>query len=293
MPLSSTIVGRAVGAREVLVTTRACLAYAAGTNDATPCYWAEDAEGGIIAPPMWGVTLDWPLRPDLTTVTGLAPAETARGVHATQDMTFHRPVRPGDRLRVRGTVVQVTARRAGAYLVTRYDTEDEWDAPVLTTYYGSVLRGVQVSGDDRTDDAPPPLPAMPPMNGTPLWAEEFAVLRSAPHIYTECADIYNPIHTERTAALAAGLPDIIVHGTLTLAYAVSRLIQRSATDDPTRLLRVSCGFGGIVIPGTTIRVECEQSIVTPGGHVVAFRVRAADGAPAIRQGIALFGPPSG
>ena len=39
----------------------------------------------------------------------------------------------------------------------------------------------------------------------------------AAHVYTECARIWNPIHTDTAVTAKAGLPGIILHGTATLA----------------------------------------------------------------------------
>jgi acyl dehydratase len=40
-------------------------------------------------------------------------------------------------------------------------------------------------------------------------------------VYTECSRIWNPIHTNPAVATRAGLPRPILHGTATLAMAVS------------------------------------------------------------------------
>src|SRR5262245_2692790 len=256
MPISSGVVGAAVGERTVQVTARATMAYAAGTDDLNARYMDDARVGGVVAPPMFAVTLDWQLRRALLDALALAPEESVRGVHATQDMTFHRPIRPGDTLTTRGTVVQLEARPPGAYLVARYDTTDGDSAPVCTVYYGMIFRGVGVSGPERTLDAPPPLPARPE-GRSPIWRLPLVVAPQAPHVYSACAGIYNPIHTERAVALAVGLPDIVIHGTLTLAYAARELLDRDAGGDPAAVARLACRFSGMVLPGTTINVSLD------------------------------------
>ena len=289
MPLNLSVVGERVGERTVRVTTRMCMAYAAGTDELNDRYFDDTRPGGVVAPPLFGVSLDWALRDALTAATGLAAHESVRGVHATQDMLFHRPIRAGDELTVRGTVVQAEGRSPGAYLVTRYDTSDAGGRPVLTVYYGSLFRGVGVTGQPRSFDAPPPLPPRGKWT-QPLWEVEVAVPRHAAHVYSECAEIYNPIHTERSVALAAGLPDIIVHGTLTLAWAARELLNREAGAEPARLRRIACRFGGMVIPGTPVRVRLDGAMETDAGRALFFGVEAAHGAPAIRDGVALISP---
>jgi acyl dehydratase len=287
MPLELAIVGKVAGERTLTVTTRDCLAYAAGTDDLNERYLDDARPGGIVAPPLFGVALDWALRPALASIMNMTPEEARQGVHATQDMQFHRPIRPGDTLTVRGMVVQAEARSTGAYLITRYQTVDSAGAPVLTVYYGSLFRGVSVAGTPRTDDAPLPLPAPPP-TAAPSWAAPITVSRTAPHVYTECADIYNPIHTERAVALAAGLPDIIIHGTLTLAYAARELLNREAGGAPERLRRIACRFTGMVLPGSIISVLLDAAGETDEGRYLFFSVLAESGAPAIKGGVALI-----
>lgn len=287
MPLDCAVVGRPAGERTHAVTVRQCLAYAAGTDDLNPRYLDDARPGGVIAPPLFGVRLDWPLRPALTAISSLTRGEAARGVHATHDMRFHRPILPGDQLTVRGLVVQAEMRPPGAFLVVRYTTVDAAGDPVLTVYYGSLFRGVGITGEPHAIDEPPPLPTSRSGAGTD-WQAEVAVAPHAAHVYTECADIYNPIHTERAAALGAGLPDIIIHGTLTLAYAVRELVDREAAGDGARLRRVACRFSGMVLPGTTIRVQADAGAQAHGARDVGFSVLDAEGKPAIRDGVAVI-----
>ena len=83
-------------------------------------------------------------------------------------------------------------------------------------------------------------------------------------------------------ALAAGLPDIILHGTATWALAGLTLLRRYAGDDVGALKRITGRFSGMVIPGETIEVRHSRA---PSG-AVAFEVRTESGSTAISQGLA-------
>ena len=93
------------------------------------------------------------------------------------------------------------------------------------------------------------------LNGADSNRVEIFVSREMPHVYTECARIWNPIHTEREVALRAGLPDIILHGTATWALAGRELLSAYGDRDPARLKRLYGRFTAMVIPGTSIVVE--------------------------------------
>jgi acyl dehydratase len=101
----------------------------------------------------------------------------------------------------------------------------------VTSYSSTIYRGVPVEGPDIQIDTAPALPV--PSSSSALSHQlAIPVARAAPHVYTECAQIWNPIHTERRVALEVGLPDIILHGTATWALAASQLINRCADGEP-------------------------------------------------------------
>src|SRR5207245_613855 len=77
----------------------------------------------------------------------------------------------------------------------------------------------------------------------------------AADVYTECARIWNPVHTDAAVAAAAGLPAIILHGTATLAMAVSRIVMAEAGGDPERIAEVYGRFGGMVLMPSDVMVR--------------------------------------
>jgi acyl dehydratase len=111
-----------------------------------------------------------------------------------------------------------------------------------------------------------------------------AVPANLAHVYTECARIWNPIHTDRAVALAAGLPDIILHGTATLALAVSAVLRHERGGPALPVARITCRFAGMVRLPSTLRVEGWAEAANPEGRVIRFQALAADGRPAVRDG---------
>ena len=101
----------------------------------------------------------------------------------------------------------------------------------------------------------------------------------AAHTYTECAHIWNPIHTDKAVALAAGLPDIILHGTATLALAVSEIVNLYADGDPTRVTRLGGRFAAMVLMPSTITLQSHQQ-----GKIISYQVLNETGQTAISGG---------
>jgi acyl dehydratase len=283
MPIPSDLVGRKGEPIEHTVDARWTMAYAASLGETGPAYFDTAARPDVLAHPVFPVCFEWPVflsGRHLPTQEVLAPAERVRGVHATHDLQLHRPVRAGMEVATQATIVRVEARRPGAYQVIRLDSIDREGRPVCTTWYGTLYRGVAVEGGDRVlEEAEPELPA----HGEVGVLAEVAVPVSAgaAHVYTECARIWNPIHTDAAVAAAAGLPAIILHGTATLALGVSRVVAAALGGDPECVARVAGRFTGMVrVPGSlTVRI-CE-----PTDGRVRFDVRNEAGETVVRDGL--------
>lgn len=263
------------------------MAYAAALGDSLPAYFDTLRPAQFVAHPMFPVCFEWPLivaMRHLFRTSSLTDQEAMRGVHATHDLLIHRLIRPPEALSTRLKIVGVETRKPGAYQLTRLDTVDARGASVCTSLYGTIYRGVAVEGPDCPTDAQMPPPASADASATLRSEIKIPVPAGMAHIYTECARIFNPIHTDAAVARAAGLPAIILHGTATLALAVSSVVEAFAQSDPTRVSRTACRFGAMVtMPSTlTLRIFAtrEQAPVAN----IFFEVLNSEGKLAIRDG---------
>ena len=295
MPLDSSLVGTASEVVATDVDVAWTMAYAAGLGDALSCYLDTTREDGIVAHPMFSVAIEWRAMIQIIQVlseSGFPRAEMLRRVHATDEVIVHRPIRPPERLFTRATLAGIERRKAGAYQLTRFDTVDEKGAPVCTTWYGNLYRGVDVAGPDRP---PPDAPAaLAPSGNAAATHASFAIPISplAAHIYGACGRLGNPvnIHTDMATAKKAGLPGTILHGTASLAMAVSRAIAAEADGDPARVARIHARFGAMVLMPSAIEVQIFAREPSADGKTVFFEVLSADGGRAIRDGfVALRG----
>ena len=297
MPVNADLVGASTSVHRHDVDARWTMAYSASLGDTGPCYL--DTTGEVVAHPLFTIAPEWAVQcegRDQLVAGGLTPDEQLRSVHATHDCHLHRLVRPGDRLDTRATLVLAEMRRPGAYLTTRLDTTDAAGAPVATTYQASLYRGVGIEGGDRTHVLPPPTPTAakkgagadraPPAAEIPV-----RVPANLAHVYTECARIWNPIHTDVGVARRMGLPDVILQGSATLALAVSRIVEYAAGGDPRTVRRLGGMFRGMVLMPSEIRVRVLADEPSgEGGRLVAWEVRNAEDRPVITEGFVVFGP---
>jgi len=263
------------------------MAYAAALDDLMPCYMDTRAANNFLAHPMFPVCIDWPVVVAMgqrLQGKGMMPDEFRRGVHATHDVTIHRPIRPPEKLTTRATVVAIERRKPGAYQVTRLETTDESGSPVCTSMYGSIYRGVEVDGDDEPLTTKADLPRARELPRQPRTEAKVHVAGGLAHIYTECAQIWNPIHTDIKVARDAGLPELILHGTATLALAVSSLVHSEAEGDPSRVARIAGRFSGMVLMPSDITVRTLARERFDGADIVHFDVLTQNGEPAISNG---------
>jgi acyl dehydratase len=287
MPLNSSTVGASAEPIVHDVDERWLMSYAAGLGDTLPCYLDTLRSGGIVAHPLFPVCIEWPAVLGMrgsASASGLTQDEAVRSVHATHDLLIHRGVRPGDRLTTRATIVGVERRKPGAFQVMKLDTVDAAGKPVCTTWQGGLFRDVDVTGEDRF---PTDAPAAPRAVEVAAARAEIKVPIStlAAHVYTECARIWNPVHTDIAVAKRAGLPDLILHGTATLALAVSRVLELEAGNEPERVRRIAGRFSAMVLMPSTITVRILAREPSPDGDIVRFEVRNAEGKLAVQNGL--------
>lgn len=286
VPIRVATLGAELGVHTTDVTKRITMAYAAGIGACDARYLDDARPGGVVAPPGFIVSLEWPVfeAPDYLAAIGRNSGTIFLAfVHGYQDSRFYRPIRPGDRLRTAGRLTSVRSTGAGTLVTCRLSTVSAMDGiPVAESWFGSMYRGTPLLGDEREIEVVPALRPDAGLTSAQPQAFELQIPVGLAHVYTECARIWNPIHTEREAALAQGLPDIILHGTCTWAMALQRLADHFRPDADLPLRRFAARFSRMVIPGRPVRLEFDP----PRERNVAFIVRNADGEIALSHGIA-------
>ena len=286
MAISTSLCGLSLGQRTTTLQTRAMLAYAAGIGDVSPKVF-DDLDSDFMASPALCVALEWPLISDPTVVAQLVadPGERQRAVHQIQDSHFFRPMRAGDRLTTSAMVAGIWRGTAGTRVLSTLRTTDADGLDVVTSHTTAVYRGVEMQGDDRPAAGVPDVPR-PDVEG-PVQTVALAIEAAMPHRYPECSGIRNPIHTERRVAKAAGLPDLVLHGTATWALAGRELVKRLADGDPARLKRLHGRFGALVFPGSTLLLQFRTRRRDDQTEVF-FDVVTPEGEKAIANGFALI-----
>lgn len=288
MKISSKLVGTRLKAYHTDISWRHTMNYAAAVGDSNPCYFDDERDQGIIAPPMFCVAVTWPVveRTWRNLDKGDFPAEIMSTlVHYTEHLVFHRPLTPGDSLTLKGEIVAMLPRKAGTLIVIRIDAFDSNGAPVFTEHNGGLFRGVDCEGEGKGEKTLPPIPSRED-DGSSFWRSQIHINPMQNFIYDGCTNIVFPIHTSKQFAHQVGLPDIILHGTATLALAMRKLINKEAAMNPVRLRALSCRFTGMVLPATDIWVELAGKDVKADNTDLFFTVTNQERQKVISDGFA-------
>lgn len=258
------------------ITDRWLVAYAAAVGDKRFSYFDVERPGGIVAHPVFPACLEWPLVEHGAPGIALSEATLRRGLHVGQEVEFIAPIRSGQRLTTTAELHIAQQRSTATHIATQFHTVDEQGSLLVVTRTHMLYPGVRLSGSAK----PAPDRPVGSADGNDLAPiGEFTVDETNAIIYTECARIFNPIHTDIRVAKAAGLKNTVLHGTETLARAVS-LITSRLPDSPAIIRSLSCRFTGIVTPGARLEVRA-----APLRHrSTHFDVRAADGTTPISNG---------
>lgn len=262
-------------------------AYTTAVGDLRARFFDMRHEAGIVAHPVFPACLEWPLFTGGVAGLEMNEGTLNRGLHVGQQVRWHRPISPGERLRTRADILTLRQRRQAVQLRLGLETVDPEGHPVVSTvmdvlYRDTELVGEPVSADGAVTDAST-------VESGELVPDKqvssFQVDRTNAIIYTECARIWNPVHTEDPAAEAAGLPAPVLHGTETLARAVSAVLDHLEAEGRRIEVRlVSCRFTGMVLPCSTLSVVASDEVAHADGTLLAFAVHSSDGSTVINDG---------
>lgn len=273
--------------------------YAASINDDNDFYFDDQRFKRLVAHPVYCAAVTWPVVEriwEFIEVDNFPIEVLATQVHYSEHIRFFRLPEAGDRLHVNGKIAAILPHRAGTRVVIRFDVTDDNNLPVFTEHIGSIMRGVRCIGG-RGEEALPVIPktgdsgpAAHPQGPDrqqpdgPLWTSEILIDRLRPYIYDGCSNIVFPIHTSVKFALQAGLPDIILQGTATLAFAVRELVNREAGGNPARINFLYARFSGMVIPQTTIKILLKSRKDHAGQILLHFCVLDQQGSYVVKDG---------
>ncbi len=247
--------------------------FAVATKDPCP-----DVQAGAVVPPVALATRIWDAQNAGRSLA--VPAELERsasgGVHGEHDVVLHRPIRPGEELRI--WVEGHGARPAGrnSLVTLRYSMLDADDALVAEQWWTTVYLGITC----EPAGAPAPPHRFPDeARARALGRYTIDVDTDMARRYAEVSGDWSPHHFEVDAARRSGFDRPFLHGLCTMALCGQAAAEVVGGDDPTRLRRIAVRFATPTFLGEPLEVAFYDA----GGGRYAFEATSA-GATVISQG---------
>lgn len=255
-------------------------AYAAAVGDAADDLINLARPGGVVAHPVFVACPEWPIVLAEYPAIDMPLDARRRGLHVEHEIQHHAPIRVGEELVTRARLVTAQMRSIGAFIQAEFETATAAGQRRATTVLSMLYPGVDLRGA-HPRSRPAAAPARSPIDRA---AGEFGVsLLNAP-VYTECARIWNPIHTDRRVADEYRLPAPVLHGTEILARAISILKNDHVGVESGSVTHLECRFVNMVLPGMVLMVGASKVTRDAFGWSVDFDVQIRDGGAAITGG---------
>ena len=265
--------------KEFKVEADRAKAYAAATNDDVPSH-----AGGEIAPPIFAVVPVWEAMGSATAQV-VSPDVLPMVVHGEQDITFHRPIRPGSVLLSKAAPVGVHVKPSGTTVVAKTETRDEGGTLVNEQYFTTFIRGVS-EGDSKGEAAPDHKFPEEVRTGDPVATVTQQIDSDQTFRYSDASGDLMPMHLDEDFARSVGLPGIIIHGLCTMAFTSHAVIKGVCEGDTERLKRLAVRFSRPVLPGQQITTTIWDAGERDGHKVYAFETVNPDGDLVIKDGLA-------
>lgn len=278
MGLNRNLVGKQYPPQDYGVTAEATMKYARAYNEDNPWFFDTTRPGGIIAPPMFGVVMNW-LPIIMVMSDNDLGADLLRLLHGEQDMYFHRTVAPGDIVTSTAKILTIEGKATGESLVLEVRCTNQRGEPVQHMRFTGFIRG-KGKRDKHSED-----PSEEPPSGEPPLRVSQTIDPDQTYRYAQASGDHNPIHVDENMAKMAGLPGIIVHGLCTMAFTSKIMIDYLCEHDPRRLKRLRSRFSRPVLPGQTITTAIWPRPDRDGLKVYAYETDNPDGKAVIKDGI--------
>lgn len=260
------------------VTGDQILLYAQAVDDANAWYLDMGRAGGVIAPPMFGIVpANLLLRKAIA--SGRVPLRLDRTLHGEQDMFFHAPIRPGEKLRTTGEVVSVQRNSAGATITLAIRTVDNAGEARISQLFTLFVRS---SGRRKTG----PTGAGSRAVEAPIFQESQAISTDQIWRYGHASFTEGiAVHEEVEVAQALGYRSVILAGQCTMAFAARALVNGVvAGGDPTKLKRVSVRFAQVVYPEDMVTTQVWS---TANSNIYRFESTNQAGQLVLAEGVAI------
>ncbi|MFX0210638.1 MAG: MaoC/PaaZ C-terminal domain-containing protein [Candidatus Hodarchaeota archaeon] len=272
--LDPKIVGRTYeGSIETVVPERT-MAFAKATNEVNPRYYESD-ENRLAIPPLFPVTmLVDPMKQ--IAMDDTLNLDIFRMVHGEQEIYYHRPLRPWDKIKTKVELNSIDVKEAGDILWAKIAGHSQEEL-VFEMRAGMFFRKPRKGERSKKKEES--------VEREILFSKDMKVTSDQSVRYAAVSGDENPIHVDKDVAMAVGLPDIILHGLCSLAFATQAVVDELAEGDPTKVKQIKVRFSKPVLMDSTLTTEGWLVDEDDTSKTIAFETKNENGEAVLKLGL--------
>ncbi|MBN1499604.1 MAG: MaoC family dehydratase N-terminal domain-containing protein [Spirochaetes bacterium] len=223
-----------------------------------------------VIPPFFIAAVAYPAIKELM-FSKILKANLLRLVHAEQDISVFRNINPDERFNIKAVIDSINTVSAGEIVnIISNVTSSGKNEPLMQSRTSFLIRGQKKPSSGKKNED----------SFESVSEFKVAVPFDQAKKYAEVSGDKNPIHVNRFAAKAAGLPGTILHGMCTLGMVNSVLVRELCRSDYNRYAGISGRFSKYVLPGDVLSIETGRRVK----DFYMFEVKNVSGKPVISNG---------
>jgi acyl dehydratase len=195
-------------------------------------------------------------------------------IHGEQEILYHRPLRPKDKIKTMVELESIDVKESGDILWAKISghAEEELVFEMRTgIFFKKPRKGAKTAKPKLREEI---------SDRKVIVTKQMKVTSDQSVRYAAASGDDNPIHVDKDIAMAVGLPDIILHGLCTLAFATQAIV-----DDPTKVKRIKVRFSKPVFMNDTLTTEGWVQEENETSKVIGFETKNEAGEAVLKLGL--------
>lgn len=276
--LDPNIVGKRYKGQTEIVDPDKIKEYARATNETNSIYYESD-ENRLAVPPLFPIIMLTQPMIDVVTDDTLN-LDISHMVHGEQEILYYRPLKPRDQINIELTLDSIDVKNSGDILWVhiRGIMANELVFEMRSGLFFRKQRktGKKVKERDKK--------VKKTIEREIIISKRMKVVSDQSDRYAAASGDKNPIHLDKEYAISVGLPDRILHGMCTMAFAVQAIVDDITSGDPTKIIRVSTRFTNPVFMNETLITNGWILNETETRKILGFETKNEEGVSVLMNG---------
>lgn len=280
--LNRDYIGRYFYGEAVHVKPEVVKKYAKATNETNEAYF-KDKTSELLIPLIFPVTLDSSMLENMLLQESALNMDFSRMVHGEQEMIFHSPLKAWDLVYPVAQITDIETKPSGETMTIQVNGKVKGK----TAFTMNIKLFVRAKGGSKSDKKVEEVKDL----GMPFFEDTMQVQPDQAKRYAEVSGDHNPIHLDPEMAKSVGLPDVILHGLCTMAFASQAIVKKMANNDPRKVKQINVRFSKPVLMNDKLTTKAWLAkLEKQDGKLkhITFEMTNASGAKVLSNGHAVI-----